>query len=86
MSFMKKIMTLLICLSFVQFCDAREKEIKNPNFMGTSVLSLCYNSDYSYEDAMNKCARLKPEGYVIESIQYIKVGGNFVVKVKMRKI
>jgi hypothetical protein len=35
---------------------------------------------------MNKCARLKPEGYVIESIEYIKVGRDFIVKVKMRKI
>jgi hypothetical protein len=86
MPFMKTIMAALICLSFVQFCDAREKEIKNPNFGGSPVLSLCYYSDVSYESAMNKCARLKPEGYVIESIEYIKVGRDFIVKVKMRKI
>jgi len=83
---MKNTMVSLICLLFAQFCDAREKEIKNPNFGGIPILSLCYNSDLSYEEAMNKCARLKPDGYVIESIQYFKVGRDFIVKVKMKKI
>ena len=83
---MKKSIILLICSLMLQPCLAREKEVKNPNFGGTPVLSLCYYSDFSYEDAMNKCARLKPEGYVIESIQYFRVSGNFIVKIKMRKI
>jgi hypothetical protein len=83
---MKKSIILLICSLMLQPCLAREKEVKNPNFGGTPVLSLCYHSDISYEAAMNKCARFKPEGYVIESIEYLRASGNFIVKVKMRKI
>ncbi len=83
---MKKSIILLICSLMLQPCEAREKEIKNPNFGGIPIVSLSYFSEISYEDAMNKYAKLKPDNYVMESVQYFKQGRSYIVKIKMRKI
>jgi hypothetical protein len=50
------------------------------------ILNLSASSNISYEDAMNKFNKIKPEGYAISSIKYLKSGNLFIVKVGLVKI
>jgi hypothetical protein len=74
----------LAALSFLVFagsispCEAYPKGLK--------TLNLSSSSGSSYEDALSRLARIQPDGYAIESIQYIRMRGNYVVIVKLRKV
>ena len=60
------------------------KPLSYPSHLQT--LSLSASSLTSYEDAMNRFSRIKPAGYVVESIKYLRVRGEYVVSVKLRKV
>jgi hypothetical protein len=49
-------------------------------------LILTYMSEISYEDAMQKFYKRKPEGYVMDSMMPYRSGSKYIIKVKLRKI
>ena len=50
------------------------------------TLNLSASSDYSFEDAMNRMERMKPIGYAISSIRYVRLKGRFIVNVSFVKV
>lgn len=86
---MKKIMAFIlafICFSGIGLCE-RQKDLRKDQYpKHLQTLTLSASSKYSHADAMNRFARIKPDGYAIESIQYLKLKNNFVVLVKLIKV
>ncbi len=81
---------LLLCLLtslFAPMAFPKEKMPEKAKFTVKSpTLRLSASSPYSYEDAMTRFSYRKPDGYVIESIKYIKQGSLFTVLVTLRKV
>ena len=87
-----KALVFIICAALMcgnSFAE-RQKDIKDlrkssyPSHMQT--LNISATSDFSYEGAMNRLARMKPDGYIIESLQYLRVRGKYTVLAKLRKV
>lgn len=87
---MKKLILISVVGLFLSAIGTTAEPSYNPrrNFYPSTqkTLNLSASSLISYEEAMNKFARIKPDGYVIESVSYFKVKNRFVVNVLIRKI
>jgi hypothetical protein len=81
---MKKI--LVIAFVFLMSLKILAKDGRHVFPTTCNALSLSSSSIYSYEDAMNKFSKTKPNNYVIESINYFKSNGRYFVQVRLRKI
>jgi len=63
------------------------RDLQKSNFpKHLQTLTISATSPYSYEGAMNRLERTKPDGYVIESIRYLKTRDGYTVVVKLRKV
>lgn len=89
---MKKI--LLIVLAAVLVINpvyaerqTKMKDLRPLHFPSNlKTLNISASSDVSYTDAMNRLAKMQPEGYVIETLRYVTSGGKFIVLAKLRKV
>lgn len=89
---MKKTLLIILAgiLAFSPANAERQKKIEDlrplkfPSSMQT--LNISARSKFSYVDAMNRLARMQPDGYVIESLRYVRLDGMFVVLAKLRKV
>lgn len=81
---MKKIVFSLFASIALVLGSLQSAEAGYPKHLQT--LNLSSSSSRSYEDAMTRLARIQPDGYAIESVQYIRMRGNYVVIVKLRKV
>ena len=81
---------LIILLSVIAFGAIEAKEVRNPPKQkypsSCQTLNLSSSSIHSYEEAMNRFSYMKPDGYVIESIRYVRTGSSYTVLVRLRKI
>ena len=83
------IIGLTAILGFGGDISAREENIerlRKTDFRTLQTLNMSAQSYLSYEDAMNRFSKIKPDGYVIENIQYTRSGRMYAVLVRLRKI
>ena len=84
---MKLILAAILSLFLINSSFGREKTPEKKDYAkALTTLNLSASSLYSYEDAMTRFSRMKPDGYVIESVKYYRQGSNYIVAVKLRKI
>lgn len=84
-------MKLILSAIFALFCFnsqviCQENRIQSSAYGGQKNLNLSASSIYSFMDAMNNFDKIKPSGYAISSIKYIKSGNTFIVKVGLIKV
>jgi hypothetical protein len=89
---MKTLFVFVFCLFFSLFdANAARQEkfenLKRVDFPSSSTtLNMAGRSRFSYEDAMNRFERTKPNGFVIESIRYARDGADYIVLVRLRRV
>lgn len=87
-----KTLIIILCSFFTllpNVSDGAEKlkDIRKRDYpQRLQQLTISASSPTSYEDAMNRLARMQPDGYVIESLNYSRLKGNFTILAKLRKI
>lgn len=84
--------TLVLFLSLILGFNgafARQEKLKDirrldfPKHLQT--LNISASSETSYMDAMNRLARMTPNGYSISSLQYVRSKGKYIVIAKLTK-